>query len=180
MRSAKLLKGVQGNIISIDETHFDNRIANNYGWSEKGKKIILKKYFKHFKRYTLICAISNRKILHTKIIKDSANGETFLKFIEELIGKIDENKYLLMDNARIHHTKRLKEYVAKNNHKIIYNVPYSPEYNPIEKVFSKLKSMVRRKENNYKEEKLMTNIKNGLRKIKEKDLENFYRKSLAI
>ncbi len=40
-----------------------------------------------------------------------------------------------MDNARIRHNKILKEYMMNNNINSIYNIPYSPEYNPIEKIF---------------------------------------------
>ena len=48
-----------------------------------------------------------------------------------------------MDNARIHHNKILKEYMMNNNINSIYNIPYSPEYNPIEKIFNTLKTKIR-------------------------------------
>ena len=53
---------------------------------------------------------------------------------------LPKNKVYLMDNARIHHNKELKSKV--NN--ILYNIPYSPETNPIEMLFSELKSKLRK------------------------------------
>ena len=49
-----------------------------------------------------------------------------------------------MDNAKIHKTVVLREYLKKNNKKIIFNVPYSPKYNPIEYVFNVLKCKLKR------------------------------------
>jgi len=123
-------------IISIDETSIDTFITNLHGWSEKGKRIIKKKFNVKRIRWTLICGISNKKIISTSLIKGSATRESFNKFMETL----PKNKIYLMDNARIHHNKELK---LKVGHQIIYNTPYSPETNPIEMFFSELKSKLR-------------------------------------
>ena len=48
-----------------------------------------------------------------------------------------------MDNARIHHNKILKEYMMNNNINSIYNILYSPKYNPIKKIFNTLKTTIR-------------------------------------
>ena len=55
------------------------------------------------------------------------------------------NKFLFLDNASIHHSKIFKEYCKNNKINIIYNTPYSPEYNPIEIMFSKHKKIVKDK-----------------------------------
>jgi len=165
-------------IISIDESHFNNEITSNYGWSIKGKQIFKKIYIKIKKRYTLICAVSNKKVVHYKIIDGSSNAIIFKNFLEELNNKTSNNKYLLLDNARIHHSKIVKEYMEHISHKLIYNAPYSPEYNPIEKVFSKIKTLVRQKSNNGIPKKLQNNIKYSLKKITSSDLTNYFNKSL--
>ena len=79
-----------------------------------------------------------------------------------------------MDNARIHHSKIIKKYAEENNLKLIYNVPYMPEYNPIEKVFSKIKPIIAKKKNNEKSKEINKNIIKALKKVSEKDLKNFY------
>ena len=65
------------NIISLDESSIDSHILDNYGWSNKGKQII-KTITEPRKRYTIITAISCKKIIHNKTIKGSANGEKFI------------------------------------------------------------------------------------------------------
>ena len=63
----------------------------------------------------IICAINNKKIIHFKIIKGSANANIFKNFLEELIQKGIHNKYLLLDNARIHHAKLVKDYIKNTS-----------------------------------------------------------------
>lgn len=170
------LKNVSiSDIISIDETSVDTHIGNTYGWSKKGIKI--NKIKKNLcKRYTVICAISNNKVIHTKVISNSANGEIFLSFIKELLEKINDNKYLLLDNACIHHYRKLKEFIStKENIKLVYNVPYSPEYNPIEYVFNEFKSKL--KKCIITNKNILTKINKSF-KIKSCNLKAYFRKSL--
>ena len=71
------------------------------------------------------------------------NGQIFLDFIKELLLIIKPQNSILLDNARIHHSRLLKAYMENISNKVIYNVPYSLEYNPIEKVFSIIKHKLR-------------------------------------
>ena len=170
----------QDKIISIDESHFDNKICSLYGWSVKGSSIRRRQYLRCTKRYTLICAVSNKKVVHHCVINGSANSEIFRKFVMELNGKIPNNSYLLLDNARIHHAKIVKEYINETSHTLLYNAPYCPEYNPIEKVFSKIKSYIRTKSNNGDPVNLKYNIVKSLKSVRMKDLRNFYKSSLEF
>ena len=129
-------------------------------------------------RYTVISAISNKKIILNKIIKGAANGQIFLDFIIELLQLIGPNKSILLDNARIHHSLLLKAYMENNSNKIIYNVPYSPEYNPIEKVLLKIKSKL--KNSTHTNNNIKKHILNSFKSITVNDLQHFYEKSLIF
>ena len=180
-------------IISIDESSVDLHMTSYYGWSEKGNKIVFEKRILK-NRHTMISEINNKKVIHNVMIKGSANAIIFLNFIKNIISKIDlsDKVYLLMDNARIHHYKKLKEMINENPKvEIIYNVPYMPEFNPIEHVFSlkvqtdslceqsKIKNYIRKKENNTIAE-LKKNIENAIKIITEKDLNNYFKHSLEF
>lgn len=164
-----------GEIISIDEVSVDTHTTNNYGWGLKGKRII-KIIRKLRKRFTIICAITNNKILYYKIIKGSADANLFLEFIKKLNVT---NKYILMDNARIHHSHVVMDYITSTSNKIIFNVPYSPEFNPIEIIFSKFKSKLRKLENSTVS-KLIKNIDRSFSTITQKDIINSYNKCLLF
>lgn len=165
-------------IISIDETSIDTHISNNYGRSLRGKKISIIKKEKRI-RYTVLCAIDMNKVIHFKIINGSANGMIFMEFIKELISRINlTNKYcILLDNARIHHSKIFKKYIEETkNISLLYNIPYSPEYNPIEKVFNEVKHNLRQM--NIKNVNIKTKINKAFKKILKEHLISYYNKSL--
>jgi transposase len=165
------------NIISIDESSFDNHINAYYGWNKKGTQLTVHKT-KQRKRYSIISAISINKIINVKIIKGSVNGEVFTNFIKEVVSKIKNKDVLFMDNARLHHSKIFMSYADTITNKIVYNVPYCSELNPIEMVFSKVKSIVHKKNNNENCDKLCKNIRYGFNKITKSDLTGYYRQSL--
>lgn len=173
----KIKKIDSNKIISIDETSVDTHIDHNYGWSIKGKKIVRKKT-KQKIRYTIICGITNKKIIHYNIIKGSANGENMITFIKELDKKIRFKYYLLMDNARIHHYNKLKEYIkTTNKFECIYNLPYCPEYNPIEYLFNEFKYNL--KKCIIKNKTIKKYIHKCMR-IKNYHFKKYFKKSLSI
>ena len=160
------------NIISIDETSIDSHICSDYGWSKSGTRIQNK--ITHSKiRYSLILAINRKEIIHKELIKGSTNGEFFFKFIKNLVKKLKpkKNNYILLDNARIHHYKKVKEFIDMQlKIKLIYNIPYSPETNPIERVFNDIKRILKTKKiNNFN---LIDQIEKSLITVNNSD--NFY------
>jgi transposase len=123
----------------IDESSFCVNDIVNYGYSEKGKEILkITKHSKNKERLTLLSSIS-KDTLKYKIIKGSVNSDIYLNFIESYKESY-KNKNLVQDNARIHHSNKVKKYCLDNNINMIYNPPYTPEFNPIELIFNKLKT----------------------------------------
>lgn len=171
----------QNNIISIDEISFDTNIINNKAWSLKGN-IITKNIKSTYKRITVICAITNNKILHYHIIKNSSDSNIFLNFISNMFNKLDNinQYYLLLDNASIHHSKIFQKYINDNHINVIYNVPYSPEFNPIELMFSKLKKLVKEFNNNFELNYLTNNIISSFNHITSSNLFNYFKHSFNI
>lgn len=161
-------------IVSIDEVSFDTNIIHKYGWSQKNSPII-KQIGATYKRLTMICAITNKKVIHYDILNGSANAEHFKKFIKNIPNV--KNKYLFLDNARIHHSKIVQEYVTNNKLNFLFNVPYSPEFNPIEFMFSKLKRNIRNYSNNDQLSTLISNIKSSINKVTSCDLTNYFKHS---
>ena len=88
---------------------------------------------------------------------------------------LKKKQILFFDNACIHHSKIVKEYLLNNKIKYFFNVPYTPEYNPIEFIFSKLKRFIK---NNYLNNNSLINLKNNVinsfKIINENDLINCY------
>ena len=128
----------------------------------------------------MLSSISNKKFIHNKIIKNSCNGVIFLEYIKEIIKKLSKDKhwYIILDNARIHHCKIIKKYINNiNNVSFIYNVPYSPESNPIEHVFNDFKRIL--KNTTYNNTNIVTKINKCIKLIKTKNFINYFINSLT-
>ena len=72
----------------------------------------------------------------------SINQDKFIEWLSLLMKRTGKRKIaLFMDNLRVHHTKVVKEFCKQHDITIIFNVPYYPDGNPIETIFSKVKSI---------------------------------------
>lgn len=163
------------NNIYIDESSFCIDDNKRYGYSQKGDRISIIKHARNRSRYSLIMAISKNKVECYKIVKNAVNTDIYLDFIKDNIN-IFKYKNIYQDNAQIHHTKKLKEYININKLSFRYNPPYSPEFNPIEIIFSKMKTLYR----NLEHINIIDDIINTINKINKNDLSNSYKHTFNI
>lgn len=160
------------NIISIDETYFYFNDTLNYGWSRIGEKCIIERNKKQHK-LSLIMAISNKKIINYKIISKPINKEIYLDFLKSINLN---NNYLIADNVSFHKNKEIINYIEKNKSNMIFIPPYSPQYNPIEFVFSEIKRKIR-KNHFINVEQLETYLNNKII-VSSRNLFNYFNYSL--
>jgi transposase len=145
----KKIKNInKDDIICLDEVAIDRNTYKCSGYCHSSKRLKFYIDMKNLRfKKSLIVAIDINKVIKFEILENkNANTDIFLKFIEELTKKIS-NKYILMDNVNFHHNKKVIETIEKSNNKVLFIPPYSPEFNPIEKVFSVFKNYINKKVN---------------------------------
>jgi len=129
-------------IVCIDETGFSSIGNACYGYFPMGKQPKYKRFEKRFRK-SVCMAITPNQIVNVESQDTPYNGSSFYDFIENTILNLITNgnvpKYFLMDNVSFHRSKRVQELLDLNNIKTLFIPPYSPQYNPIEQVFSRLK-----------------------------------------
>jgi putative transposase len=137
-------------IISIDESAFiDNNLNYNYGLSEKGTKIYDNKNIYGNNKYSLLMAITSSKILNYNLYDTNINSNIFNIFIDNLIKKEKLKGYtFIMDNVAFHKNKNLISIIESSENYLLFIPPYSPDYNPIENLFSIIKNKVKKQKNN--------------------------------
>ncbi len=153
--------------IHIDESSFCVNDLKEYGYAKKGIRIEYLKHARSRERYSLLMAISKNKIEHFVIFNKPVTSDDYLEFIKMLNIR---KRTLFQDNARIHHSIKVKTYCSSKNINLIYNPPYSPEFNPIENLFSKLKTLFRKMEHID----IIFEIKDLIKKITTSNLKNCY------
>jgi len=93
---------------------------------------------------TLIGAISIEGVVAKKAIQGSMKGKEFKDFIEhDLVPKLNPGDVIVMDNLNIHKMEGIEELIVATGARVEYLPPYSPDFNPIEMLWSTVKSLVR-------------------------------------
>lgn len=162
-------------IISIDESSYKLNMMIGYGWSLKGNKTNFVIDNNQTQTYSVLCAIDKNKIIGYIIVPGSINADIFIEFLSKII-PAKKKCTLLLDNARIHKSKKFYKYIETTNINLLYNITYNPESNPIEHVFNKSKQIVRQEPTNN-ENLLINAIDKGFNSITKTDLRNFYKAS---
>jgi transposase len=124
------------------------------------------------KRLTTIAAISINGLLVTKTVKGSVNKEVYQQFLEENL-ELFRNKLLIQDNARCHHARTVKVFASENDLELKYNPAYSPQFNPIELAFNKVKRHYRK----FQHINMQNDINEAFSTITPEDCQGFYRKT---
>lgn len=159
------------NIICIDETYIHSNYFTSYGWCQRNKRLM------HFKKsnpikYSMLMAISNKKIINYEIYKCNVDKIIFANFMRKLNNKF-VNHHFLMDNVSFHKTKLITDILSSSSNKLLYIPPYSPQFNPIEEVFSQLKRNLRQ----FNKCTIIQKIIKSISLISSINLLNYYRHS---
>ena len=99
----------------------------------------------HWKTTTFLAALRYDGLTAPMVVDGAINGELFLEYVrQQLVPTLRKEDIVVMDNLSSHKVAGVKEAIESVGAKVIYLPPYSPDLNPIENVFSKLKTLVRK------------------------------------
>lgn len=120
-------------------------MAPRYGRGYKKSRVCHAVPFNRGNRLTLISAISVKKVEAALYGEWSANGDIFLHFIEEcLCPVLRRGQVVVMDNVAFHQVSGIRAAIEKVGARLVYLPPYSPDLNPIEQMWSKIKHYLRK------------------------------------
>jgi putative transposase len=133
--------------VFIDETGTTTSMVRTRGWGPKGSKLLGKAPHGHWMTSTFVAGLCHDGILAPHLIPCPMTGEIFRQWLEEcLIPEMAPGSIVVADNLPAHKVTGIRECLEAAGMKLLYLPPYSPDFNPIELVFSKLKSLLRRAE----------------------------------
>ncbi len=115
-----------------------NTATISYSWSVKGKQPIIEQKQRKRERKTIFGCVEPKSGVVIASAEDKGNTATFFKFLVKVARHYEGQKVIMVvDNVRYHHAKRLKPILEKYKHKmeLIYLPPYSPDLNPIERIW---------------------------------------------
>lgn len=133
-----------GRLIFIDETWAKTNMTRLRGRAPRGERLIDKTPHGHWKTTTLIAALGIEGMRCSTVVDGAVNGDIFEAFVRQvLLPELRPGDIVIMDNLSSHKRACLGELIAERQAELRYLPPYSPDLNPIELIFSKIKQALR-------------------------------------
>ena len=144
----KALKELDMNkVIFLDETSTFLNISRTYGWAHSKERVFDSSPKGKKQRASLIAAIGLDVNLaeHAIVHPESVDKNAFKAYLENtLLSKLEPGTTLILDNWSVHHGADIRELVERYGCKLFYLPTYSPDFNPIEYLFSKIKTFIKK------------------------------------
>jgi len=116
-----------------------------YGRSPKGERLVQKVPQGNWKTITFIAALRYNRITAPFVIEGAMDGEMFRAYVEQFLAPtLRRGDVVFMDNAPVHKVDGVEEAIEDRGAILRYLPQYSPDLNPIEQLFSKIKAMLRK------------------------------------
>jgi putative transposase len=132
-------------LVFIDETWTKTNMTRLRGWAPKGRRLIDKVPQGHWKTATFLAALRNDRIEAPCLFDGPINGERFTAYVEQfLVPTLKPGDIVVLDNLGSHKGKAARKAVRGVGARLVFLPKYSPDLNPIEQLFAKLKGFVRK------------------------------------
>lgn len=134
-----------GKLVFVDECGTHTSLAPLYGYCPKGERLKHSVPRNRGKNTTLLASITLEGMGPSLAVEGSTTKEVFEAYLEQvLLPELEAGQVLIMDKLPAHKPNRMRELIEARGCELLYLPSYSPDYNPIEEAFSKIKEILRR------------------------------------
>jgi transposase len=131
--------------VFIDETWAKTNMTRTHGRCARGRRLRALVPHGHWKTMTFIAALRCDAITAPVVFDQPINGEWFRAYVEQqLVPTLRPGDVVVMDNLGSHKGPAIRKAIRRANAHLLFLPPYSPDLNPIEQVFAKLKTLLRK------------------------------------
>jgi len=131
-------------LVFIDETWAKTNMAPIRGWAVRGQRLRARVPYGHWKTLTFLAALRCDRIDAPCVFDGPINGESFAAYVRQiLVPTLTPGDVVILDNLGSHKGKAVRAAIRAVGARLLFLPPYSPDLNPIEQVFAKLKHLMR-------------------------------------
>jgi len=128
----------------VDESGVNLALTRLFGRAPRGARVCDSVPKNYGENVTMLGALSLQGVEALMTVNGATDGEIFLAFVREALSPtLDEGDVVIWDNLGAHRSQAVREAVEAKGAKLLFLPPYSPDYNPIERCWSKLKTFLR-------------------------------------
>jgi len=134
-------------LVFIDETWVTTNMARRYGWGPTAERVVGAVPHGHWKTTTFVAALRCDGLTAPMAVDGAITGELFRAYVEQILTPtLHRGDVVVMDNLQCHKVAGVAEAIRRAKARVVYLPAYSPDLNPIEQAFAKLKAELRRRE----------------------------------
>jgi transposase len=143
------------------------------GRSRRGQRLVGSAPFGHWNTSTFLAGLRHDRIVAPLVLDGAINGRSFRAYIEQFLAPtLSPGDIVVADNLGSHKVSGVREAIEARGASLLFLPPYSPDLNPIEHVFAKLKTLIRRAEPRTRE-RLWTSIGSSLDRFEPAECRNY-------
>jgi len=161
-------------LVFVDEMGSNTSLHELYAYSPRGERAHCSVARNRGKNTTLLASMSLSGMGPSMVVEGGVDGMVFQTYLREtLLPALNEGDLLVMDNLSVHKSERVRELIERRGVEVLYLPPYSPDFNPIEEAFSKIKNLLRKAGARVRET-LVEAIGTALSEVSEEDALAFF------
>ena len=128
----------------LDESGVTTEMTRRYGWAPRPERVSEAVPAGHWRTLTVLAALTTTGVLASMSIESPTDGDVFLAFVEQVLApRLEPGHVVILDNLSAHKVAGVRQLIEDRGAQLLYLPPYSPDFNPIEKAWSKLKQQLR-------------------------------------
>jgi transposase len=132
-------------LVFIDETWAKTNMARTHGRCLRGRRLRMGSPHGHWKTTTIVAALTLRGAIAPFVLGGAINRDAFETYVERvLVPELRPGDIVIMDNLSSHKSVKTRALIEAAGASLLFLPPYSPDFNPIEKAFAKLKALLRK------------------------------------
>jgi transposase len=161
-------------LVFVDEMGTNTSLHSMYAWSKRGERAYCSTPRNRGKNTTVLASMSLEGMGPTLAVEGATTAAVFEAYVEEVLApSLRPGQLVVMDNLTAHKGERVGELVEGRGCELLYLPPYSPDLNPIEEAFSKIKGILRKAEARSRQA-LIEAIGRALDAITSQDAKGFF------
>jgi transposase len=130
--------------VFLDETGTTTAMTRLYGWAPRGERLVDVAPAGHWKTTTFVAGLRHTGLIAPCVIDGAMTGEVFRAYVEQMLAPaLSPGDVVVMDNLPAHKVSGVEAAIRQAAASLLYLPSYSPDFNPIEPLFAKLKALLR-------------------------------------
>lgn len=131
-------------LVFLDESGVTTEMTRRYGWGPRSERVREAVPAGHWRTLTVLGALTTGGVLASMSIESPTDGDVFLAFLEQVLApRLEPGHLVILDNLGAHKIVGVRQIIEACGASVLYLPPYSPDFNPIEQAWSKLKQLLR-------------------------------------